>query len=234
MLTRLVICTSRHRGAVITPNSFQRKVFSPTVIVGTTNMACSHSITTNTTATATSSPSASPVVRWFHVSSACEATRRRRRGGILPLPRDKDDEDDDNDGDDDSSSGATATPRQRIRRLKEPVAFEEQATMLLDTIFQALQPLQAINDPFILTRARDPDVGNGEYILLELGPLHGQYTIQIDPEDCLIYLQSPISGGIHYFKSLDDDEWRSVDDGHIFQGMLVRDLIRQIQGVPKL
>lgn len=216
LLSRLVFRTYRNRGTLTALS----KNVPPSVAVP---MAWTE--TGGPTMTKmTSAPSSS--VRMFHASPIWQAVRRRRRGGTPP-PSGKDDDDDD-------SSAATATPRQKIRRVTQPAAFEEQATLLLDTIFQALQPLQAINDPFILTRARDPDVDDAEYILLELGPLYGQYTIQIVPEDCLVHYQSPISGAIQYFKSLEDGEWRSIDDGHIFQGLLVRDLLRQIQGVPKL
>ena len=170
-----------------------------------------------------------PPLRWFHASLLCEAVNRRRRRGSLPLTPKTSKKDDDEDEDE-----VEDVPRQPIRRVTDPAVFKEQATILLDTIYKSLLPLQAINDPFVLSRDRDPDMGNGEYIFLDLGPLHGQYTLQIDLEEALVQLQSPISGIVQYFKSLDDGEWRSLQDGHILQGLLVRDLIRQIKGVPKL
>ena len=164
-----------------------------------------------------------------------QAVRRRRRRGqaaATALPKNEDDENDDNNNTDDD--GESAVPRRRIHRVTDPEIFEQVATALVDKIFAALAPLQAVNDPFVLTRDRDPDVSNGEYILLDLGPLHGQYTLQVDPEQALVHLQSPISGIVQYYRSSDDDEWRSVEDGHILEGLLVRDLIRQIKGVPRL
>ena len=124
--------------------------------------------------------------------------------------------------------------RRPIRRVTNAAAFEQVATKLIDKIYAALEPLQAINDPYFLSRDRDPEIGDGEYILLDLGPLHGQYTLQVDPEQALVHMQSPSSGVVQYYCSLDDQEWRSVENGHILEGLLVRDLIRQIKGVPKL
>lgn len=75
---------------------------------------------------------------------------------------------------------------------------------------------------------------SGEYLLIDLGPVHGQYTIQADPANRLIRLQSPLSGAIPYRHDAASGEWCSVHDDHNLTGMLVRDLIRQIQGVPQL
>lgn len=172
--------------------------------------------------------------RSFHASSPRTAARRRRRRGQATIPSTSTEDDGDEDDDNDDKNATTANRPVPIRRVTDPAVFDAQATQLLDTIFAALQPLQAINNPFFLSRDRDPDIHDGEYILLDLGPLHGQYTLQVDPEQALVHLQTPISGVIQYYHDLDDGEWRSVEDGHILQGLLVRDLIRQIQGVPQL
>ena len=171
--------------------------------------------------------------RYFHATALREAAirRRRRRGGQAPSPGyndNKQQQQPDDDGDDEGSA------RRPIRRVMDPVVFGTRATALVNKIHTALIPLQAINDPFILTRDRDPEIGNGEYILLDVGPLFGQYTLQVDPEQALVDFQSPISGIMQYYCSTEDGEWRSMEDGHILEGLLVRDLIRQIKGVPKL
>ena len=74
----------------------------------------------------------------------------------------------------------------------------------------------------------------GEYLLIDLGPVHGQYTLQVDTVQHCIRFQSPLSGAIPYRWNASTQEWQSIHDGHNLTGMLVRDLIRQIQGVPKL
>jgi len=74
----------------------------------------------------------------------------------------------------------------------------------------------------------------GEYLLIDLGPVHGQYTIQTDVETGTMQLQSPLSGIIPYYYDPHTKDWCSRYDDHNLVGMLVRDLIRQIQGVPNL
>ena len=84
---------------------------------------------------------------------------------------------------------------------------------------------------------RDTIALRGEYLLIDLGPVHGQYTLQADDHqssNILVQMQSPLSGVIPYRYNVSTREWRSVVDNHHLVGMLVRDLIRQIQGVPNL
>lgn len=78
-------------------------------------------------------------------------------------------------------------------------------------------------------------VVDGPYLKIELGPIHGQYTFIADTESRSIYFQSPISGNLIYFYDINrTNEWINVHDQHNLIGMFVRDIIRQIQGVPKL
>jgi Frataxin-like domain len=158
--------------------------------------------------------------------------------------------------------------------------FERAAQALLDQIHEALRPLQAINDPFVLVRSfrqatadnvvvpptgptrpwytstaapeaetaattaiepdsdDDDDETDQDVLYLDLGPVHGAYTLQVDYSISRVLLTSPLSGSLLYYCSQeagsDDYAWRSEDDGHVLQGLLVRDLIRQIQGVPQL
>lgn len=201
-------------------------------------MMCRATITTTTTTTtsassiwhhdSSSSIISIPSVRFYHGTGPREAVRRRRRrpgqAVAAAMPDDDDDED----------------PKRRpvARVTKDPVAFERLAKALMDRIHAALVPLAAVNDPFVLTRDVDAEFDHGECIFLDLGPLHGQYTLQVDPEQALVHLQSPISGIVQYRHDDAEDEdggaWRSVEDGHILEGLLVRDLIRQIKGVPQL
>lgn len=170
--------------------------------------------------------------RCYHATALnLQAVRRRRKRNVTASRQLEEDETSNSEKKDGSSSSVSSS-RKTIRRITDPEAFDTVSTELLDTIYAALKPLQEINDPFFLSRDTEWDMG--DYILLDLGPLHGQYTIQIDKEQALVHMQSPISGIVQYYKDADDGEWRSVDDGHILQGLLVRDLIRQIKGVPKL
>jgi hypothetical protein len=116
---------------------------------------------------------------------------------------------------------------------KDAGRFKRKSSELLDKLQAALQPLgPPLNDPFLLVRGVEEDLG--EYLLLDLGPVHGQYTIQVDEVQALVLLSSPISGPVYYVLSASTGEFCGLDDGHALEGLLVRDLIRQVYGVPQL
>jgi Frataxin-like domain len=121
----------------------------------------------------------------------------------------------------------------------DPVEFRKASVALLDKLYEALLPMKEVNDPFFLSRGYDSsDVGGGEFILIELGPLHGQYMIKVVVEQCILIFQSPLSGQYDYYLankySEKPGEWISSQDRHNFEGLLVRDLIRQCKGLPNL
>lgn len=179
-------------------------------------------------------PSSLPSSSSFHTSSLTSfPVRRRRRSGNIPS--DSDGEKTRGDGDDEADDG-DGERSSRVSLLPSSVTDEEQfteaANALLNKLYHALLPMKAVNDPFLLTRGLDDD--QGPYLLLDLGPLHGQYQIQVDLEDKLVFLTSPISGQIAYVLSQTSGEWRSAEDGHSLEGILTRDLIRQCYGLPKL
>jgi hypothetical protein len=110
--------------------------------------------------------------------------------------------------------------------------FDRAASFLVNKVYKALKPMVPLNDNFFLSRGEDTAMG--EYIMIDLGAADGQYNIQVDNEQQLLLMQTPISGQTQYVFSKRSGDWISVDDGHIFEGLLVRDLIRQCRGVPKL
>jgi hypothetical protein len=75
---------------------------------------------------------------------------------------------------------------------------------------------------------------DGPYILIDLGPVDGQYTLIADEQRCVILFQSPISGQLLYNYNESTGNWCNVYDQHNLEGIFVRDLIRQIRGVPNL
>jgi hypothetical protein len=114
----------------------------------------------------------------------------------------------------------------------DAIRFKQKSSELLDKLYAALKPLgPPLNDPFVLVRGVE-DLG--EYLLLDLGPVHGQYNLQVDEEQALVLLSSPVSGQFYYILSSSTGEFCGLDDGHALEGLLVRDLIRQIYGVPQL
>ena len=71
-------------------------------------------------------------------------------------------------------------------------------------------------------------------LLIDLGPLHGTYTIARHDESRLLMVSSPISGINKYvcvvegLEGVSGGSWKGEKDGHDFEGILVRDLIRQV------
>ena len=115
--------------------------------------------------------------------------------------------------------------------IQDTQIFRHAASALLDKLETALHPMKSKNEVFVISR-EDGDIG--EIFKLDLGPSVGHYLIEISEDECLMQYSSPISGRILYFLSGSTNEWIAVDDGHSFEGIFVRDLIRQCQGLPNL
>jgi hypothetical protein len=114
--------------------------------------------------------------------------------------------------------------------VKDADEFYTAASSLRDKLIAALSPLEQLNDPFVLKQKEE---GSGLDIVLNLGPVIGHYAIEFDMDELFLIFKSPISGQIAY-NLTKSGEWCSNEDGHNFEGLLVRDLIRQIKGVPDL
>lgn len=178
-------------------------------------------------------------VRSYHGTAATTLSVRRRRTNARDGIRSKPDSSDEDD------SNETLQSRTLTRSDTDPILFVQAATALLDKLHTALTPLVPINDNMILTRGIEkPEDDNcdeeandsivyGPFLLIDLGPVDGQYSLTIDALQSLVLFHSPISGQRVYQLSKAGD-WCCVEDGHNLEGILVRDLIRQIQGVPNL
>jgi hypothetical protein len=90
-------------------------------------------------------------------------------------------------------------------------------------------------EPISVQSLGDHRIMDGPYLKIELGPIHGQYTFVADVELSRVLFQSPISGQlIYYYDIQNTNEWINLHDQHNLLGMFVRDIIRQIHGVPKI
>ena len=126
--------------------------------------------------------------------------------------------------------------------VKDPDIFYIEADLFLDKIEKALEPMKLCNDFFLVERNIDDnnealkEKSSTLYLCIRLHPSQGVYTLQGDENQFTISLNSPVSGGHTYVLSYDECEykWVGEDDGHSLEGLLVRDLIRQCQGVPQL
>ena len=171
-----------------------------------------------------------PTAFFFHSSppSGLPVRRRRKRRHDVVVAKPK--QDDDEGSDDDDTSDDRQALGLRHQPVTDPAAFATAAQALLVKVQAALEPMKAFNEEFILTRGSEE---MGDFLLLDLGPVLGQYTIQIDLEQHLLLFRSPISGQVVYILSESTGGWCGEQDGHSFEGLLVRDLIRQCNGVPK-
>jgi Frataxin-like domain len=195
-------------------------------------------------------PLASPYItallsmRGFRSTALVEFPMRRTRGRSArqSLATSQYQDDDDDDEEDELTAGRDGRKRRKGPKhaVMDPVEFQKASAALLDKLYKALSPMKEVNDPFLLSRGYDSEIGGGEFILIDLGAMQGQYTIQVDPEQCMLFFQSPISGHHDYYlsnKNSDEKhggEWIGAQDGHNFEGLLVRDLIRQCKGMPNL
>lgn len=163
-------------------------------------------------------------------STTEQRRRRRRRGSSMAMGDDNNNNNNniDNDGDDGSPTSCILH-----KPVQDPDHFIREARKVISKIEAALLPLKQFNDPFILKTGRDNDTGN-DYLELGLGPMIGTYTLEVSEEQRTIVLFSPMSGQMTYILSASTGEWCCQQDGHNMEGLLVRDLIRQIKGVPKL
>jgi frataxin-like iron-binding protein CyaY len=147
---------------------------------------------------------------------------------------------------DEQRDNSSSSRKHRDAHTSPPVDFEPKARLFLDKIYAAMQPLIPINENMIVTRGEeqpelldddeelDESIVYGPFLLIDLGPVHGQYSLTADTLQGVLLFQSPISGQRHYKLHPTSGEWCCVQDGHNLEGLLVRDLIRQIQGVPNL
>lgn len=102
---------------------------------------------------------------------------------------------------------------------------------LLDKLEESVQGMKAQNDIFVVDRFFS-DLG--EVLTIDLGPKEGTYRIEMSLEEHAFEYTSPISGKILYILSAQTGAWVGIEDGHIFEGIFVRDLLRQCHGMPNL
>jgi hypothetical protein len=188
---------------------------------------------TSDAVTAPRAGTTSAIIRNFHASyHALHPVRRRRRGesqhseGPPPSERITNiTEDSVNEGPQRSCVATQHPP------VLDTMHFRHAASELLDKLERALEPMKAKNDFFLVERL-DGEIG--EVFKLDLGPKEGFYQLEFSEDECIFQYSSPISGQLLYCLSSVSGEWVGCDDGHSFEGIFVRDLIRQCQGLPDL
>mmetsp|Transcript_8430 Transcript_8430/g.9680 ORF Transcript_8430/g.9680 Transcript_8430/m.9680 type:complete len:227 (+) Transcript_8430:51-731(+) len=130
-----------------------------------------------------------------------------------------------------SNDESTETTLQRRHAPVNSKEFYQSASEFLDQLEEAVEAMKIVNDFFITKRSRG-DLG--EIFTIDLGPKEGLYTVEISEMEHVFEYTSPISGKLLYCLSSITNTWINIDDGHQFEGILVRDLIRSnCLGLPK-
>jgi len=162
----------------------------------------------------------------FHSSAQALLPVRRRRRGAKQFKKSTESL-----TSDDESTETTATTLQRLHAPVSSKEFCQGASELLDKLEEALEAMKIKNDFFITKRSRG-DLG--EIFTIDLGPKEGLYQIEISENEHVFEYTSPISGKLLYCLSSIANTWINIDDGHQFEGILVRDLLRSnCLGLPK-
>ena len=117
--------------------------------------------------------------------------------------------------------------------VKDRELFIASAKEFFDRVEVAVGAMQAFNDYFVINRSLDGNDSAGPKITIELSPGQGTLVLQADEQTLTMNLLSRLSGNYTYVLCNKTKEWRGIDDGHILEGLLTRDLIRQCNGVPK-
>lgn len=168
-------------------------------------------------------PLSSPVAQKPQITNEqalryASSVRRRRGGSSQPVGR--------SDGEDDNRLA-------RQVAVTDTETFRREADKLLTKLEAALRPMQKHNEVFHLALTPRNHYMNGT-LTLELKPEDGMYSFEVNDEACMVHFTSAISGNYNYVLSASTGEWVDEKDGHAMEGMLVRDLIRQCNGLPDL
>jgi len=171
--------------------------------------------------------------------------RRRRATSALPVTAPSDTATD-------TEGGRSESTPMKHTPLRKKMLFSIEADLFLDKLEKALEPMKKCNESFNIVRICHDNERQGNSpeqqsindddtnplfsneLKIHLKPADGVYSIAVDEESMTIFFTSPISGGHTYILSVETGEWVGTEDGHSLEGLLVRDLIRQCNGVPKL
>jgi hypothetical protein len=112
--------------------------------------------------------------------------------------------------------------------VTDPDIFYTESRALLERVEAIVKPLQEKNNLAI-----EHGVDHlGPFIKIVCGPEIGTYYLYVVEEQASVGFGC-LSGSFFYQISSRTGEWVCDDDGHSFEGMLMRDLLRHCVGLPK-
>ena len=153
--------------------------------------------------------------------------RRRTRDGGIFQSNDKSKSSNNGGGGDDDDATLSRTD---IKMVKDKEQFLKISSAYLTKVMNALEPMKSCNDVFNLERSSNIQ---GEVLTIGLKPSEGKYILQIDEDSLTATLNSPMSGNYTYVLCNKTFGFIGIEDNHVLEGMLVRDLIRHCIGLPK-
>ena len=195
-------------------------------------LRCASSIITTTNTTTTNSKSnnlflkpSKSTCRFQSTTTKTRRSRRRRDGGETSSSSNAQQR---NQNDDESSS--MNNPNESVHKITNKSKFLQEASSFLSKAEKALEPMKNHNDIFNIHRSSNE---HGETLTIGLAPSEGQYVLQVDEDLLTLSLRSPMSGNYTYVLCANTNEFVGMEDNHKLEGMIVRDLIRHCNGLPK-
>jgi len=138
-------------------------------------------------------------------------------------------------------SSSTTEDRHPIHKpqniVQDRIVFQNAVNAFLDKVQKAVEPMKQYNSIFIITRDQSSsnDTGvRGQSLSIRLKPNVGSFILQADYDTCTLSLTTPMSGSFTYVLCYQTRQFIGIEDSHILEGMLVRDLIRTCHGLPAL
>ena len=149
-----------------------------------------------------------------------KAPIRRRKGGAPPtsLFHDPNEEE-----------SSSKSPNSITSDRKE---YSRRANDLLERVCTAALPMKKFNDVFEVQS--QPEDTEDRELSMHLDPKFGFFHLRVDNDNVTAQITTPTSGYVEYVPSASKNgEWVNTDDSHDLIGMVVRDLIRNSNGLPK-
>ena len=125
---------------------------------------------------------------------------------------------------------SSTIPNETVHKVTNKSKFLNEVSLFLSKAEKALEPMKNYNDIFNIHRSSNE---HGETLTIALAPSEGQYVLQVDEDLLTLSLRSPMSGNYTYVLCANTNEFVGMEDNHKLEGMIVRDLIRHCNGLPK-
>mmetsp|Transcript_17649 Transcript_17649/g.28565 ORF Transcript_17649/g.28565 Transcript_17649/m.28565 type:complete len:163 (-) Transcript_17649:964-1452(-) len=127
----------------------------------------------------------------------------------------------------DGSWTDNAIPKKGERRLKSLHldAFKVAGEECVDLVARGLEELKGENPNLIVCK-------KGDSVEARFSDDANAFIVSMHPDKRQLQLLTPFSGIHNYEYDIESKRWIGHSDGHDFEGLLIRDLMRCVYGVP--